>query len=83
MRANLTTNKATRLGAWGRFAILVLLALLVIAIWYGVHAWRAVPDVGIPPVGWLFLALGVVLTIGLGGGLMVLLFYSGRNGKDF
>jgi len=83
MRADPTPNKKTRLGAWGWVAIVVLLALLAAAVWYGVTAWREVPTVGIPPVGWLFLALGVILTLGLGGGLMVLLFYSSRKGKDF
>jgi prolipoprotein diacylglyceryltransferase len=83
MRANLTPNKATRLGGWGWFAILVLLALLLSAVLYGIYAWRSVPDVGIPPVGWFFLALGVILTVVLGGGLMALLFYSSREGKDF
>jgi hypothetical protein len=34
-------------------------------------------------VGWAFLGLGVILTIVLGGGLMALLFYSSRKGKDF
>jgi hypothetical protein len=83
MRANLTTNKATRLGAWGWFAVVVLLALLFAAVCYCVYAWREVPNVGIPPIGWLFLALGVVLTVGVGGGLMGLLFYSSRKGRDF
>jgi hypothetical protein len=83
MRANLTPNKATRLGAWGWFAILALLALLVSGVCYCIYAWREVPNVGIPPIGWLFLALGVILTILLGGGLMLLLFYSSRKGKDF
>ena len=83
MRANWSITKATRLGAWGWFAILVLLALLVSAVRYCVYAWREVPDVGIPPVGWLFLVLGVVFTILVGGGLMALLFYSSRKGKDF
>ena len=81
--ANSNPNKATRLGGWGWFAVLVLLALLVGAVCYCVYAWREVPDVGIPPVGWLFLALGVVFTVLVGGGLMVLLFYSSRKGKDF
>jgi hypothetical protein len=83
MRANSTTNKANRPGAWGWFAILVLLALLFAAVWYCIFAWRDVPDVGIPPIGWLFLVLGVILTVGVGGGLMALLFYSSRKGKDF
>ena len=83
MRANLTSNKATRLGVWGWFAILVLLALLVVAVCYCVFAWREVSNVGIPPIGWLFLAFGVILTVVMGGGLMALLFYSSRKGKDF
>ncbi|HEX3432039.1 MAG TPA: hypothetical protein VHT03_14255 [Rhizomicrobium sp.] len=83
MRANWTVNKASRLGGWGWFAILALLALLVAALCYGIFAWQDVPNVGIPPIGWLFLALGVIFTILVGGGLMALLFYSSRRGKDF
>ena len=80
---NGASKDATRLGGWGWFAIVTLLALLVSAICYCIYAWREVPNVGIPPVGWLFLVLGVFLTILVGGGLMVLLFYSSRKGKDF
>jgi hypothetical protein len=83
MGADRTANKASRLGPWGWFAILVLLALLVAALCYSIFAWQEVPNVGIPPIGWLFLILGVIFTILVGGGLMVLLFYSSRKGKDF
>jgi len=83
MRANSTGNKAPGIGGWGWFAILALLALLVGALCYCVLAWQAVPSVGIPPIGWLFLGLGVLFTFAVGGGLMVLLFYSSRTGKDF
>jgi len=83
MRADQTVNKAGRLGGWGWFTVLVLLALLASAVWYCIYAWREVPNVGIPPAGWLFLTLGIVLTIVVGGGLMALLFYSSRKGKDF
>ena len=72
-----------RLGPWGWFAIVALLILLGGAIWYCIHAWAEVPGVGIPPIGWLFLVLGVVFTFVVGGGLMALLFYSSRKGKDF
>lgn len=72
-----------RLGVWGWFAILALFAILAAAIWYCIHAWSAMAGVGISPAGWLFLGLGVVLTIVVGGGLMALLFYSSRRGKDF
>lgn len=71
------------LGAWGWFAIFALFALLAAAIWYCVHAWNAMAGVGISWVGWLFIGLGVVLTLAVGGGLMALLFYSSRKGRDF
>ena len=32
--------------------------------------------------GWFAMALGVVFTAALGGGLMYLVFYSARNGYD-
>jgi hypothetical protein len=83
MRTNRSRNWASQLGGWGWLTVLVLLALLVSAVAYCIYAWREVPNVGIPPVGWLFLALGVVLTLLVGGGLMALLFYSSRKGKDF
>ncbi|HTT83104.1 MAG TPA: hypothetical protein VMF67_06465 [Rhizomicrobium sp.] len=76
-------KKVFGLGAWGWFAIIALLALLAAAIWYCVHAWGEVAGSGISTVGWVFLVLGVTLTIVLGGGLMALLFYSSRKGKDF
>lgn len=72
-----------RLGPWGWFAIFALLVLLASAVWYCVAAWSELPGVGIPPIGWLFLALGVVFTMFVGGGLMALVFYSSRKGKDF
>jgi len=83
MPADPASPKATRLGGWGWFAILALVALLVGAVCYGIFAWQQVPNVGIPPIGWLFLVFGVVFTIVVGGGLMALLFYSSRKGKDF
>jgi phosphoglycerol transferase MdoB-like AlkP superfamily enzyme len=83
MRADWTSNKATRLGGWGWFAIVALVALLLAAVCYSILAWQDVPNVGIPPIGWLFLVLGVIFTMLVGGGLMALLFYSSRKGKDF
>ena len=74
---------ARPLGPWGWFAIVALLMLLGGALWYCIYAWAALPGVRIPPIGWLFLVLGVVFTLAIGGGLMALLFYSSRKGKDF
>lgn len=56
---------------------------LVGGIYYAVHAWNALGGTSITPLGWLFLGLGVVVTLLVGGGLMALLFYSSREGKDF
>ena len=32
--------------------------------------------------GWIAMALGIVVTMALGGGLMALMFYSNRHGRD-
>ena len=75
-------NGARSLGAAGWIAILVLLAFLAVVIFYAVHGWSRLGDVGIPPIGWAFLIAGAVLTILVGGGLMALMFYSSRKGRD-
>ena len=71
------------IGRAGWFGIIVLAIFLVIAIWYAMHAWNRMEGVGISPAGWVFLVLGVVVTFVVGAGLMALLFYSSRKGKDF
>jgi hypothetical protein len=71
------------LGPWGIVALVALLGFLAWAIWYAVHTWALLGGVGISSTGWLFLVLGVVFTIAVGSGLMALLFYSSRKGKDF
>lgn len=71
-----------KLGPWGWFAVVVLIGFLVAAIAYAIHAWNALSGVGISPLGWMFLAFGVVFTILVGGGLMALLFYSSRHHYD-
>jgi hypothetical protein len=39
-------------------------------------------DLQITGHGWLAMALGVVLSLAVGGGLMWLVFYSARHGHD-
>ena len=62
--------------------LVILFAFLAGAIAYAVHAWRAMAGVQMSPLGWLFLVLGVVVTVLLGAGLMALVFYSSRHGMD-
>ena len=71
-----------RLGAGGWITLGVLAAFLVAALWYAVKAWTAMAGVRMSGYGWTFLVLGVVVTIGLGAGLMALLFYSSRHDYD-
>jgi hypothetical protein len=76
------TKASGKLGAGGWIAILALLGFLVVAIFYAIHGWNSVAAVGIPPMGWIFLIAGIVITLLVGGGLMALLFYSSRKGRD-
>ena len=61
-------------------AVAGAVALLLVAI--GVYAWVALGDTGMTAGGYLAVVLGALGTIGLGGGLMALLFYSNRAGYD-
>jgi hypothetical protein len=75
-------EKASRLSAAGWFTVAVLMGFLVWAGWYAVHSWTALDGVQISTLGWVFLVLGVVFTLGLGAGLMALVFYSSRENYD-
>jgi hypothetical protein len=72
-----------RLGPAGWITLIVLFALLAGAAWYAIKAWSQLGSVGISPLGWFFLSLGVLVTIAVGAGLMGLVFYSSRHGRDF
>jgi hypothetical protein len=72
---------SNRLTPAGWLAIIVLLGFLVWALWYAVRSWNALAGIDISVTGWVFIVFGVLLTLGLGAGLMALVFYSSR--KDF
>jgi hypothetical protein len=80
---NASPSTATPMGPAGWIAVIVLTGFLGWAIWYAIHAWSRLAGVGISPLGWVFLVLGIVVTVVVGSGLMALLFYSSRKGKDF
>lgn len=71
-----------RLSAAGWLTIAVLVALLAWAVWYAVQSWGAMAGVHMSGLGWAFLILGVVVTFGVGAGLMALVFYSSRHNYD-
>lgn len=76
-------KSSSRLGLAGWIAIIVLAGFLVVAGWYAVHVWTVLSGVPMSPLGWFFMIAGAVVTFALGAGLMALLFYSSRKGKDF
>ena len=59
-----------------------LVGLLVVAVAGVIYAWVDMGDIEIGWHGLAALALGVVLSLGLGIGLMFLVFYSARHGHD-
>ena len=61
--------------------ILTLGAILVAGVVFAVWAWLDI-DANMTWHGYLALALGTVLSLALGGGLMALSFYSSRSGWD-
>ncbi len=70
------------LGTGGWITLIVLGAFLVAALVYAISAWNDLAGVAMSGAGWLFLVLGIVFTIGVGGGLMWLVFYSARHNYD-
>ncbi len=64
------------------FTIAVLLALLAASVGVALWAWQQIGDVEISGHGLIALGLGAVVTVGLGAGLMALVFFSSRRGYD-
>jgi cell division protein FtsL len=62
--------------------ITLLLAILAGAVFVGHYGWISAGDVTMPAWGWLMMGLGIFFTLLVGGGLMVLAFYSSRAGFD-
>ena len=70
------------LSAAGWIALAILLGFLLVSLWYAVQVWTAMSGVHMSGWGWFFLIAGIVVTVGLGAGLMALVFYSSRHGMD-
>ena len=68
--------------AGGWLALFVLVAFLTVSVWFGVVGWRALGDVELSAFGWFALIAGSLTTVGLGAGLMALVFYSSRHNMD-
>jgi hypothetical protein len=70
----------SRLKTWIIVAVsAVVVAVLIVVAGYN---WLAIGTVGISVYGWIALILGAVVTLGVGMGLMALVFISSRRGYD-
>ncbi len=61
--------------------LLPLLALLILTFAWAIYAWNSV-EVEMSVHGYVAMILGVVFSLGIGCGLMALMFYSSRHGYD-
>jgi hypothetical protein len=82
MNSSSDKDRKSPLSAAGWVALAVLLGLLLVSLWYAVKVWTAMSAVHMSGWGWFFLGLGTVVTLGLGVGLMGLVFYSSRHDMD-
>jgi TRAP-type C4-dicarboxylate transport system permease small subunit len=60
----------------------VLLAMLSAAIWIGYDIWETTADIPISENGHIAMGVGAALLLLVGCGLMALLLYRSRHGRD-
>ena len=65
--------------AYRSFAIVIVVAVLAAAV---AVLWASSGDSQVTVEGEIALAIGVILTVLLGGGLMTMVFLSDRTGQD-
>ncbi|MGB0629356.1 MAG: hypothetical protein ACPGRZ_01555 [Alphaproteobacteria bacterium] len=59
-----------------------LIVMLVLAVWGAIYVWNEIGDIEMSTPGILAMIAGIVLSLGLGMGLMFLVFKSERDGED-
>ena len=65
------------------FALAVsLLGMLALAVWGAVYMWTEIGDIEMSTAGILAMFVGIVLSLGLGIGLMFLVFKSERDDEE-
>jgi hypothetical protein len=73
---------SARLGI-GSWTVLVVLFLLLAVTFMVVYlGWTMGSGTDVPASGYVAMALGVIVSLAVGFGLMALIFYSSRNGYD-
>ena len=59
-----------------------LIAMLVLAVWGAIYMWNEFGDIEISTAGILAMLAGIIMSLGLGIGLMYLVFRSEREGGE-
>jgi len=68
---------------WGSWLVLgVLIGLLCLAIVVLYVSWDPEQSGAMTGAGYVAMTLGIVATLALGVGLMALMYYSSRSGRD-
>jgi hypothetical protein len=75
-------SSARTLGIGSYAIITVLLVLLVGTIVLAYFGWSSAARTDVPLAGYVAMAIGVLVSIAVGSGLMALVFYSSRAGYD-
>ncbi|WP_020696640.1 hypothetical protein [Reyranella massiliensis] len=75
--------KPNRVGAWAVIvALLVILVFSLAMLYVGWGMGGDHPDNAVTASGYTAMTMGIIATVVLGVGLMALLFYSHRSGRD-
>lgn len=56
-----------------------LFGMLALTVWGAIYVWRQIGDIEMSTTGILAMIAGIVLSLGLGMGLMFLVFHSERR----
>lgn len=76
-------RKSGQKGTWMTVTLLVaVLALALVILYEGWSIAGGEEGTAMSTNGWIAMALGILATLGLGVGLMALVFYSNRHGRD-
>ena len=62
--------------------VVSLFGILALAVWGAIYVWRQIGDIEMSTTGILAMIAGIVLSLGLGMGLMFLVFHSERRLDD-
>jgi hypothetical protein len=81
-KTGLHTVASARMGIGSWTLLLALILCLGITVFVSYLGWMLSDGTNMPASGYVAMALGVLFSLGVGVGLMALIFYSSRKGYD-